>query len=80
LNSIVAFWLAYVMTRPLGASFADWFGKPHSLGGIGIGSGLVSVLLAVLIAGFVAYLAVTKIDTPAGRRRRANTPGAILHA
>ena len=71
LNAVVAFWFAYVLTRPVGASFAGWFGKPHGLGGIGVGSGLVSVLLAVLIAGFVAYLARTKIDTPDTRKHRS---------
>jgi uncharacterized membrane-anchored protein len=72
LNAVFAFWFAYVLTRPVGASFADWFGKPHGLGGIGVGSGLVSVLLATLIAAFVAYLAHTKIDTPG----RAKAQGA----
>lgn len=66
LNGVVAFWLAYVLTRPLGASFADWFGKPARLGGLAIGSGLVSLVLAALIAAIVAFLAATRIDaTPA---------------
>ena len=38
-NPILAFWVAYVVTRPLGASFADWMGKPVSLGGLGLGPG-----------------------------------------
>lgn len=82
INGVLAFWLAYVMTRPLGASFADWFGKPRSLGGLGVGAGLVSVLLAVVIAGFVAYLAHSKIDTPEGRKRGTNTvsPTRARHA
>lgn len=71
LNSVLAFWAAYVLTRPLGASFADWFGKPARVGGLAIGSGLVSVVLAVLIAGLVAYLAKTKIDTTEGPPRRS---------
>jgi uncharacterized membrane-anchored protein len=62
LNPIVAFWSAYVVTRPLGASFADWLGKPIDSGGLGLGSGSVSVVLAVLIFGFVVYLAVTGAD------------------
>jgi uncharacterized membrane-anchored protein len=73
LNAVFAFWLAYVLTRPLGASFADWFGKPDSLGGLGIGSGAVSLVLALLIACFVAYLALTKIDTADRRLRRTPT-------
>jgi uncharacterized membrane-anchored protein len=61
LNEIVAFWFAYIMTRPLGASFADWFGKPY-LGGLGLGDTKVSLVLTILIIGFVGYLTVTRID------------------
>ncbi len=62
LNEIVAFWLAYILTRPLGASFADWMGKPHSAGGLGLGTGTVSLGLTILIIGFVSYLTVTRKD------------------
>ncbi|EPZ52847.1 membrane protein [Alicyclobacillus acidoterrestris] len=62
LNDILAFWFAYVMTRPLGASFADWFGKSHSIGGLGYGDGVVSVVLTILIAVFVGYLTVSRRD------------------
>ena len=62
LNAIFAFWFAYVMTRPLGASFADWFGKPI-LGGLGLGDGVVSLVLVVVIAGCVGYLTLTHADT-----------------
>lgn len=62
LNAIFAFWFAYVMTRPLGASFADWFGKPRSFSGLGLGTGLISLILAVVIIGFVGYLTVTHVD------------------
>jgi uncharacterized membrane-anchored protein len=55
LNPILAFWLAYIVTRPLGASFADGFSKPNN-GGLGIGDGPVSGI------GLVAYVAVTKFD------------------
>ncbi|HYS41773.1 MAG TPA: hypothetical protein VEO01_39660 [Pseudonocardiaceae bacterium] len=61
-NSILAFWFAYVLTRPLGASVADWLGKPTDLGGLGVGGGPVSLVLALLIAGFVTYLSVTRRD------------------
>jgi uncharacterized membrane-anchored protein len=68
-NAVFAFWFAYVLTRPLGASVADWLGKPKNLRGLGLGAGPVSLVLALVISCFVAYLAVTKIDTPdqAGR-------------
>jgi uncharacterized membrane-anchored protein len=62
LNGIFAFWFAYVMTRPLGASFADWLSVPASRGGLGLGWGPVSVCLTIVIAGFVGYLTVTRKD------------------
>jgi uncharacterized membrane-anchored protein len=62
LNAIAAFWFAYVVTRPLGASFADYLGRSRSLSGLGLGSGRVAVVVAVLVAILVAYLAVTRHD------------------
>ncbi len=62
LNPIFAFWASYIVTRPLGASFADWFSKPPSLDGLGYGDALVSLILTVFIVILVVYLAVTKID------------------
>jgi len=59
LNEIVAFWFAYILTRPLGASFADWLVVPPSLGGLNLGKGSVSVVLWILIIAFVAYLEVS---------------------
>lgn len=55
LNAVVSFWFAYVVTRPLGASVADWLGKPY-LGGLGLGDEKISVSLTILILGFVLYL------------------------
>jgi uncharacterized membrane-anchored protein len=62
LNPIVAFWLAYILTRPLGATFADWFGRSHNLSGLGLGTGLVSLVLTIVIVILVAYLTVTRRD------------------
>lgn len=52
LNSIVAFWFAYIVTRPLGASFSDWFayGSPHW------GTGPITAVLTIAIVGLVAYM------------------------
>jgi uncharacterized membrane-anchored protein len=61
-NPVLSFWLAYVLTRPLGASVADWLGKPRALTGLGLGDGPVTVVLLLLIAAFVGYLAVTRRD------------------
>ncbi|MCL2552389.1 MAG: hypothetical protein FWE15_03050 [Actinomycetia bacterium] len=58
LNAVAAFWWAYVLTRPLGASFADWMGVPTHRGGLGWGTGPVSLALAALIVVAVGYLAV----------------------
>jgi uncharacterized membrane-anchored protein len=63
LNEIVAFWIAYILTRPLGASLADWFGKSKSLHGLGLGDGVVSVVLTVLIILLVGYLTTSGRDT-----------------
>ncbi len=60
LNEIFAFWWAYVLTRPLGASFADWLGVSHAQGGLGFGTGTVTLALSALIVGFVAYLALMR--------------------
>lgn len=55
-NEVICFWLAYILTRPLGASFADWLGRSTSLGGVGLGTGKVSLILFILIILFVGYL------------------------
>ena len=54
-SEVLTFWLAYILTRPLGASFADWFGKPVP-SGKGLGDGTVSLILTILIVGCVAYM------------------------
>lgn len=62
LNPVVAFWAAYVVTRPLGASFADWLGKPHAQTGVGLGDGTVTGLGLLAFAALVAYTARTRRD------------------
>ncbi|RZS89852.1 putative membrane-anchored protein [Motilibacter rhizosphaerae] len=58
-NAVAMFWTAYVLTRPLGASFADWMGKEHSIGGgLGWGDGTVTLLALGLIVALVAVVAV----------------------
>ncbi len=73
LNATVAFWSAYVLTRPLGASLADWLAKPPAHTGLGLGDGVVSLLALVVFVALVAYLAVTRCDVqrpaPASRPR-----------
>jgi uncharacterized membrane-anchored protein len=62
LNPILAFWIAYVLTRPVGASFADWVAFPQSVGGLDVGHGPVALFLTFLIVLLVGYLTVTRID------------------
>ena len=56
-NPVLTFWVAYILTRPIGASFADFFGMPKTSGGLGIGHGPVSLVTIVLVVACIAYLA-----------------------
>ena len=62
LNPILAFWLIYIMTRPLGASLGDYLAQPQKYGGLGWGATLTSVVFLVAILSVVTYLTVTKRD------------------
>ncbi len=61
-NAIFCFWFAYVLTRPLGASIADWLGKPESAKGLGLGAGWTALGLGAAIVVLVGYLAVSRTD------------------
>lgn len=78
LNGIAAFWMSYVVTRPLGASFADYISKPHMLSGVNFGDGPTAVVFAVAVFVLVTYLAIARPDIqqlfPAGVEGR-RTPG-----
>lgn len=63
-NPVLTFWVAYVLTRPVGASFADFFGMPKASGGLGIGHGPVSLVTIALVAASFWYLARTGKDQP----------------
>jgi uncharacterized membrane-anchored protein len=64
MGPVLAFWFAYTVTRPLGASVADWLAVPHRVGGLDWGRGSVAMLLTVPILIAVAYMALTRIDQP----------------
>jgi uncharacterized membrane-anchored protein len=66
MNPIFAFWFAYVITRPLGASFSDWFSKPASITGLGLGNGTVSLIGLAVFIPIVAWVAITKVDIQPG--------------
>jgi uncharacterized membrane-anchored protein len=81
LNPILAFWVAYVLTRPVGASFADYIAFPHSVGGLGVGHGPVALALTAVIAILVGYLAVTRNDVEDPRQAAAPAaPARQRHA
>ena len=62
LNSVLAFWVIYILTRPLGASVGDYLSQPPTQGGLGLGATVTSLIFAAAIVGTVTYLAVTKAD------------------
>jgi uncharacterized membrane-anchored protein len=69
LNEIVAFWLAYILTRPLGASLADWMSKSKGVGSLGLGDGHVSLGLTIVIIVLVGYLTISHADRVRPTRR-----------
>jgi uncharacterized membrane-anchored protein len=75
LNATLAFWSAYVVTRPLGASFADWFGKEHSMSGLGLGDGLVSLFGLIAFAALVTVVAIRKRDIQPHQHHLHPLPG-----
>jgi len=77
LNSVVAFWFAYVITRPLGASFADYFSKPHSLSGANYGEATVALITTLIVAVLVGYLAVTRRDIQPPQQREPDPLAAV---
>jgi uncharacterized membrane-anchored protein len=62
LDGIAAFWMSYVVTRPLGASFADYISKPKNISGINFGDGPTAIAFAVAVFVLVSYLALVRPD------------------
>jgi uncharacterized membrane-anchored protein len=62
LNSVAAFWMAYIITRPLGASFSDYISKPSSITGINFGNGPTALVFALATVALVSYLAIARPD------------------
>lgn len=67
LNGIAAFWMSYVVTRPLGASFADYISKPRGLSGINFGDGPTAIVFAIAVFILVSYLALVRPDIQPAR-------------
>jgi uncharacterized membrane-anchored protein len=73
-NAVLAFWLAYILTRPLGASIGDFLSQPTANGGLGLGTTMTSALFLAAILGLVVYLTLTKKDEIAPESTPAVTP------
>ncbi|CAN5372588.1 hypothetical protein BH09ACT8_BH09ACT8_05430 [soil metagenome] len=71
-NAVLSFWLAYILTRPLGANLGDWLGLPKSEQGLGLGVGITSVIFLAAILATVIYLSITRADVI---ERTETTPG-----
>ncbi|TXK76139.1 hypothetical protein [Paenibacillus sp. N3.4] len=63
LNAILAFWVAYILTRPLGASLGDYLSQPKKYGGLELGATVTSIIFLIPILAIIIFLAVTKFDT-----------------
>ncbi|MFF2653553.1 hypothetical protein [Streptomyces sp. NPDC058045] len=67
LDAVWSFWIAYILTRPLGASIGDYLSQPTGDGGVGLGTVATSALFLAVILGLVGYLAVTRRDVTTPR-------------
>lgn len=61
-NAVLSFWLAYILTRPLGANLGDWLGLPWSQGGLGVGTAVTSAVFLAAILATVGYLTYSRVD------------------
>lgn len=61
-NGVLSFWLAYILTRPLGANLGDWFATPATEHGLGLGTAVTSVIFLAAIAATVVYLTCSRVD------------------
>jgi uncharacterized membrane-anchored protein len=68
MGPVLSFWLAYILTRPLGANIGDFLGLGKADGGVGLGTAVTSYLFLGVIIAIVAYLSITKVDRTDGVR------------
>ncbi|MFI6875088.1 hypothetical protein ACIBL6_16790 [Streptomyces sp. NPDC050400] len=72
LDAVWGFWIAYVLTRPLGASLGDYLSQAHGDGGLGLGTVVTSVLFLAVVLGLVVFLTLTHKDVTEERRQEAH--------
>ncbi len=68
-NAVLAFWIAYILTRPLGASIGDYLSQAHADGGLGLSTVITSAIFLITILITVIYLTATKKDAIATETR-----------
>jgi uncharacterized membrane-anchored protein len=61
-NAVLTFWIAYILTRPLGASLGDLMSQKHANGGLGLGTVWTSALFLITILALVVYLSLSRTD------------------
>ena len=72
LNAIFSFWIAYILTRPLGASLGDYLSQSQQVGGLGLGTVATTIVFLTTIVATVVYIAATKLDMIADKPLRQN--------
>jgi uncharacterized membrane-anchored protein len=70
-NAVLTFWLAYILTRPLGASLGDLLSQAREYGGLGLGTIYTSLFFLTVIIGLVAFVSVQDRDTPVLTKNKA---------
>jgi uncharacterized membrane-anchored protein len=78
LNAVLAFWIAYILTRPLGASLGDLLSQARVDGGLGLGTTVTSVIFLVAILVVVVYLSITRKDATETQAREAAPHAQVL--
>jgi uncharacterized membrane-anchored protein len=76
-NVVLSFWLAYILTRPLGANLGDWLALPKAEGGLGLGTAVTSVIFLLAILATVVYLSVTRKDVIELEEAHDHRPAAV---
>ncbi len=61
-NSVLCFWIGYILTRPLGASLGDLLSQSREYGGLGFGATYTSILFLIIIIGLVTIASFERID------------------
>jgi uncharacterized membrane-anchored protein len=69
LNAVAAFWIAYILTRPLGASIGDYLSQDRAEGGLGLGTTTTSILFLAAISVMIIFLTITRKDVVTASRR-----------